>query len=193
MVEKIKSILKNKFYLTLIIIFIVLMITNAVLDRLNDETNNNIINTTPPQNQVDYNNVHPGYDDRNSIIKKLGEPLNNRNTRILEFRSSAPGKPHFVELDDNTVSIIRETIDKVDNIEIDDITSKHGEPEHILYDSRSLGGFYLFVYPQKGLAYVGHPESGILLEIWYFKPMNYEAFKKRHARGYKEDAMDVKH
>ena len=175
---------KNKLNFILIFIIILLVLFYFVNSRKKTETQSQ---QTTPQNQANYNDVVPGVSNREELFVNLGDPLNDKQEDTLEFPSSAAGKPHFIEIERDVVKIIRETVTLDDDVSIKDITQKYGNTKNILFDARSLGGFYLFVYPEKGIAYIGHPESGLLLEIWYFPATDFENFKQEYAVGYSTD------
>jgi len=84
----------------------------------------------------------------------------------------------------DTVVFIREIITAKDKKTTEDITSQYGNAPYTLYGPASVNGFNLYVYLDKGIAYIGHVKEPILLEIWYFQPTTIEDFQVKWAKGY---------
>lgn len=144
-------------------------------------------NTTPIQNltQATFNSLTPGVSTANDVTSKLGKPINT-GPNSLEFKSLSPNRNNQVNIDQGVVSLVKEIITLQDTRRITDITKTYGLAQKILYGPDAAAGFYLFTYPQNGIAYVGHPESGLLLEIWYFPPTDLAGFEANYAKGYSE-------
>jgi hypothetical protein len=136
-----------------------------------------------------YNDLKLGLSTKDEVINKLGEPLNTQlkvNQELLEYESNNPNFNNEVYLQDNKIYFIKEFVTLEDDKKIPSIKNVYGNPDKVLYGPGSGVGFYLYVYPEDGIAYVGHDKSGILLEIWYFTPVTYEEFKFNYAKDYSE-------
>ena len=54
--------------------------------------------------------------------------------------------------------------------------SQFGPPDKELFGPHQGAGFSVFVFLKKGVAIVANPNSGMILEIWYFSPTTLEDF-----------------
>ena len=54
----------------------------------------------------------------------------------------------------------------------------------MLYGPDSVNGYYLFVYPTGGIAYLGNPITKSLLEIWRFIPTDINTLINNWAQNY---------
>ena len=151
------------------------------------QISNNKTPTPTPQNlnQATYNSITPGVSTKDDVTGKLGKPINT-DPNLLEFKSLNPNINNQVNIDQGKVSLIKEIITLSDARRTTDITKTYGLAQKILYGPDAGAGFYLFVYPENGIAYIGHPEAGLLLEIWYFPPTNLSNFKASYADNYSE-------
>ena len=144
--------------------------------------------TSPPlNNQASYQKIVPGVSSKSDVISLLGTPLLEEENTI-EYKSSSPNFNHQITLDQEKVSFVKEvvTLKEKDTKKAQSIIKVYGVPKKMLFGPDAAAGFYLFVYPENGIAYVGHPESGMLLEIWYFPPTNMEGFVDKYAQSYSE-------
>jgi hypothetical protein len=146
---------------------------------------------TPPKNttQATYDSIIPGVSTKEDVINKFGKPINT-DPALLEFRSLSPNRNNQVEISQDKVSLVKEIITLKDTRRTTDVINSYGVAQKILYGPYSDTGFYLFVYPTNGIAYIGHPESGLLLEIWYFPPTNIPDFIANYAEGYSESFQE---
>ncbi|OGM56205.1 hypothetical protein A3E46_00695 [Candidatus Woesebacteria bacterium RIFCSPHIGHO2_12_FULL_46_16] len=140
--------------------------------------------TPTPSAGAKYKFLIPGTSSRGDVLKNLGQPLNDEASELLNFKSNNPNLPHQAVVPEDTVVFIREIITAKDKKTTEDITSQYGNAPYTLYGPASVNGFNLYVYPDKGIAYIGHVEESILLEIWYFQPTTIEDFQTRWAKGY---------
>ncbi|MFH1971545.1 MAG: hypothetical protein ABIJ05_04145 [Patescibacteria group bacterium] len=139
------------------------------------------------QNGASYQNLIPGTSTREEIFQNLGSSLKERDengVRILEYSSKNPNFNNELTVKDEKLSFVKEIVTLEDNIKIPNIINKYGNYENILYGPGSGVGFYLYIYSTKGIAYVGHQDSGLIKEIWYFPPTNFESFKSIYATNY---------
>jgi len=144
------------------------------------------VQPTPiPAKQATYKSLVPGISTKKDVIDKLGEPIKEENNgNLLNFPSSNPEIPNQVIIEEDKLSFIKEIVTLKDKVYISDIEKEYGSTQNILYGPHSSSGFDLYVIPERGIAYVGHEESGLLLEIWYFTPMTFEQFKAKYSPAY---------
>lgn len=166
-----------------------ILITFSILSLLFifTQVSNNKKPSAEPKNltQANYGSITPGVSTVNDVTSKLGKPINT-DPNSLEYKSLSPNRNNQININQGTVSLVKEIVTLKDTKKISDITNAYGLAQKILYGPDAAAGFYLFVYPQNGIAYVGHPESGLLLEIWYFSPTDLAGFKANYAKGYSE-------
>jgi hypothetical protein len=135
---------------------------------------------------VSYNSLTPGKSTVNDAIEKLGEPVSGSGSNRLVFRSTSPNRNHEITAENDKIVLIKEVVSVNDTKSSDQLKSAHGEALYILYGPRSGVGFYLYAYPEKGIAYLGHHLDSTLLEIWYFQPTTFEMFRSKWASNYSE-------
>ena len=140
--------------------------------------------TPTPSVGARYKSLIPGTSSRGDVLNNMGKPLNDEASDLLNFKSSNPNLPHQVTIPVDTVVFIREIITAKDKKTTEDITSQYGNAPYTLYGPASVNGFNLYVYLDKGIAYIGHVKEPILLEIWYFQPTTIEDFQVKWAKGY---------
>jgi len=137
-----------------------------------------------PKTGASYKTLTPGISSKSDAIKEFGAPINGEGSSALLFGSDNPNFPHQVALQEDKVEFIKQIITAKDKENANEIKALYGDPPYILYGEYSASGFNLYVYPDKGIAYIGHPKEGILLEIWYFTPTTIEDFRSKWAKNY---------
>src|SRR3972149_8738786 len=126
--------------------------------------------STKPEKLATFYNLQPGTSTKDDVIKALGYPKKDSTSSAtpVEYDSKSPTRNNEVYFKDNVVSIIKHQVTVNDNIKIENIQSEYGKHEYKLYGPASESGFNLYVYLQKGIAYLGNEYTGEILEIWYF-------------------------
>jgi len=145
------------------------------------------VETVPTKQGVSWQSLTPGVSGKNQVIEKLGNPIEEtkeEDQSILDFRSSSSTRNHQAVFENETANFLREIVTLKDEKTTEDLKEMYGETENVLYGPDAYNGYYLFVYPEKGVAYLGSPGTGNLLEIWYFPPTNMEDFTSVWAQGY---------
>lgn len=174
----------KKHLLTVLIIFFILVSAITIIIFVRSRSKPIVQSGTTTG--AGYKSLVPGVSTKQDAIKILGTPLNDPSSDTLTFRSNNPNIPNKVVADTDKVVLIKEIVTAKDNKTTNDITDKYGAASYTLYGPDSINGFNLYVYPDKGIAYLGHIKEPIVLEIWYFQPTSTEDFKTRWATEYSE-------
>lgn len=134
--------------------------------------------------------ITPGETTKEGVVKILGEPLEEKDENgktVSFFKSTSPTRNHEILFEEQIVSFSKEIVTLQDEKEIEDIKTLHGTTDNVLYGPDSYNGYFLFVYPEKGIAYLGNPGTGDLLEVWYFIPNSMDEFRSLYAPGYQTE------
>ena len=167
--------LKPKLLQILFLLFVAIAVVLYVRSR---------VSPPRPTGGADYNSLVPGLSSKQAAIDKLGEPLGGPDAEVLLYKSNNPNLPNELRLEENTIFFIKEIVAPSDNKTSDQIKQIYGDTNYILYGLGSGSGFALYVYPDRGIAYVGHTRASVLLEIWYFPPTTFPEFRSRWASDY---------
>lgn len=138
-----------------------------------------------------YKELAPGASTRADLERVLGPVIDQTEEGLLLFKSTNPNLPHEVVMSEDTVAFIKEAVTAQDKKTSDEITQKYGAAPYVLYGPGSMSGFNLYVYPDKGIAYLGHSKEAVLLEVWYFQPTSIDNFKSRWAKEYSENISPI--
>lgn len=171
----------------LFVLLAISILSVAYIVYLSSAGKKNATKTPIPITGVTYNSLTPGLSTETDITKQLGTALKETQsgkTTTLEYKSTNPNFNNQLSVNSGTLSLVKQIVSSADNIFISDITQKYENYENILYKSGSSIGFNLYIYPDKGIAYLGHQGSGIVLEIWYFKPTTFDQFVNNYGQGY---------
>lgn len=137
---------------------------------------------------AEYMGLTPGSSSRTDVLDQNGTPLTEKRSgdeTILEYKSqSNPNFNNEFQLRSNQLVFVKQHVTAEDKISISDIVKKYGNYQNVLYGSKSQNGFDLYIYPDKGIAYIGHQQAGIILEIWYFQPTDLQTFMSTFAKDY---------
>lgn len=185
---------KKKLILLLFVLSIISIV--FIVYKLKRQREISPVSTPISEIGVDYKGLIPGKTSEDEVINKLGIPMKEsreENIKILEYKSTNPNYNNIAKVENNTLSFFKEIVTPDDNIKITDINQKYGNYEKVLYPSGSETGFNLYVYPSKGIAYMGHQLSGIITEIWFFPPTSFEEFRKLYAPDYPDQPIPRGH
>lgn len=181
-----KKILNKKFlFFSLVLLSSIATVFISSKIKNNSSVTSNVPTSLSFSNQIDYQKIIPGVSLKKDVVSLLGDPLNEEGNTI-EYKSSSPNFNHQITFDQEKVSFVKEivTLKEKDSKKGQDVIKAYGEPKAMLYGPDAEAGFFLFVYPEDGVAYIGHPESGLLLEIWHFPSTNLESFINKYAQDY---------
>lgn len=141
-----------------------------------------------------WNNFQPGKTTKKDVVNKLGDPETETKTdggSLDAFSSESPVRLHQVLFDSQNVSqLFKKIITAGDTATPKDIIQIYGDASNILYGADSINGIYLYVYSDKGIAYLGNNQSNTLFEIWYFAPTSLDNFMKNLASGYSKEPLN---
>lgn len=171
-----------------LVILIVLAILLFVADKIiKSKTSSLLVLPAPISAGVaDYKSIVPGKSTLEEVNKLLGLPIeqNEKNGKtIAEYESSSKYRNNVVTVQNGVATLIKEVVAATDNKKAESITSLYGIAPYQLYEQRPSSTFDLYVYPNNGIAYIGH-EDGTLLEVWYFQPTTIESFSDSWGQGY---------
>jgi len=170
----------------IIILFVVLLLIINQFLKPESSTTISKLTPTPGIKESSYRTIVPGSSTGEQLNKVMGEPLTTKtegNKKISEYKSSSQYRNNIGVTENGKVSFIKEIVTIGDDKKVSDITSIYGKAPNILYEGNTNSSFNLYVYPDKGIAYLGHAD-GTLLEIWYFIPTNIDDFKNKWASNY---------
>jgi hypothetical protein len=131
----------------------------------------------------------PGKTTRGEVITLLGQPrqdIQGTSNETLVYGATSKTLSHQIIIEGGIVTMVKEMISYGDTEKVSDITKVYGLSTFSLYGQGSEGGSKLYVYPDKGIAYIGMPQFDTLEEIWHFVPTTVEDFKAKWAAGYSD-------
>lgn len=178
-----KNLLKNKK--TIILIALAALCIISIIFIVSSANKN----TTHPQNTpqtsaiASWNDLIPGVSSQENVVNELGQPKAVDGNTLL-FNSKSVTKDNQVVIEGGTAVFFKVDIAPTEKRTSDEIASKYGVAQKTLYGPDSVNGFYLFVYPSNGIAYVGNPNTKDITEIWYFKPTTINDFMDKWAEDY---------
>jgi len=171
----------NKIIL-LVVIFLVIISAVVILVKFSKPS-------PKPNLNDELSNIAPG-DTKDKVIDTLGNPNSTLSSGTLfEYYSNNPNSNHKITIDPKTnkIILIKEIISLKNEKTSKFITDKFGTATISLYGPESSAGIKLFVYPDKGIAYVGWDDYELINEIWYFEPTDINTFKIKFADDYSEE------
>lgn len=178
--------IKNKKIIILAVL-ILLTIAVVVIYYLTSQTSQN---TEPNIQKPSFSSLEPGVSKEKEVEEKLGEPVESEDFGDLllkKYKSYNEYRPNEVIYEDNTVKLIVEKIPSDSTLNMYDLINQYGKlNENILYGPLSVGGFYLYSKPEIGLAFIANPNSGTVVEMWYFEPMSFSEFRESYAKDYQD-------
>jgi hypothetical protein len=137
-----------------------------------------------------YRGLTPGVSTSEDVSKVLGTPVETSqqgNETVNSYKSTSPARDHTADFLDNRLSFFKEIVSTYDkSVDVKSFEKKYGDPPYTLYGEASYGGFNLYAYPEKGVAYIGNRDGNVITEIWYFPPTTFDNFKKTWAPNYSE-------
>jgi hypothetical protein len=178
---------KRNKKLKLIVLVVFILLIAYLIYRLRPKTMTNISTPTNKQ-QASYDNLQPGESTLQDVEKTLGDPLSEQTSgaeKRLEFKSISEARNNEAIINDQKLEFFIEKV--ASNKTAEDITKQYGVTNNVLYGPDAYNGYYLYVYPDNGIAYIGNPITRDVIEIWYFSPLSLEDFKQKWAQDYKTE------
>ena len=178
--------LKSKAWLILLVSVMVVIIIFflSIRSKPSGDENNQGQEDVSTLKGAGYESLFPGQSTKPEVIEKLGEPLNDKASDILDFKSSNPNLPNKIVTENEKVVFIKEIITAEDGKTPTKFLDLYGDAPYVLYGPESIHGFNLYIYPDRGIAYLGHFKEPFLLEVWYFQPTKFEDFRDKWASSY---------
>lgn len=176
------------FGLLILLFLFVIYILNKNKKAADDQTNQ-----VKPQIST-YENLTLGKSSRNEIVNNIGLPNKeyfDNNKLHLEYTTLNPNFNDEFVLENERLTFIKKIIVINDKLRVGDLKSKYGNEEYILYGPGSSIGLKMFVYPSKGVAFIGFEGKGYLTEVWYFEPTNIEQFKTKFGLNYSDTPEEI--
>lgn len=179
-----KKSVKLKILVGLVVIFVV--VAGALIYY---STNLTSEKRPEPLKPVGYwNQIIPGQTKKDEIIQKLGNPKSeeekNQDYSLLGFASDSPTTDHYVTIqkESNSVASAFYVVGKDEGKKLDQFLQEHGQPEKVMY-SNFMDGVKTFIWLKVGLAVWADENSGGILFIRYFIPMELSEFINLYGGG----------
>ncbi len=155
------------FLLSLLVV--VILVTELFARRLPQETAVNA-----------WKNIIPGKTTPEEVESSLGQPQQKAEIEgkmTYFYQSPIPDWPDKIQLseDQKVVEIIKHYFPSASE-NYQSFLDKYGSPDKELFGPHAQAGFSVFVFLQKGVAVIANPDSGKVMEIWYFPPKNLGEF-----------------
>lgn len=141
---------------------------------------------------VDLSQITPGKSTRADLINKLGQPnkvTQTTNSETLFYNSTSRTRDSQITISQDVVVLIKEMLTYSDQKKASDIEKVYGLSTYSLFGPDYAGGNKLYIYPSKGIAYLGDPKFDTIDEIWYFEPTTIDIFKQKFAPNYTEQKV----
>lgn len=189
LINKLKNLSINKKVLIIVgltSVLIIFIIANVV-----NMQKHAVPTTTPaPGQTLTYQGLTPGVATKEDVVSALGSPINteaDNGFEVLDFESDVADRPHQAYIDNEKLVLFKETIKWSKNIY--DVQKVLGTPKYSLYTSDVPGSFEIYIYPNNGVAYIGHPKTTTITDIWYFVPMSFDDFKNTWGKDFFENVI----
>jgi len=177
----------------LILLATISVLSIILIISLTNKKREGVVNPNPTtQSHVQiakYKDISTGEEfNEDKINNLLGFPTESTSSgevKINKYRSSNEYRTNEIMIENNEVDFIREVVNPDDNKNSNDIRKIYGISNVILYEKYSDSILDLYVYPNNGIAYLGHIDGGIF-EIWYFKPTDIDSFIEKYAQNYQK-------
>ncbi|MCX6704903.1 MAG: hypothetical protein NT162_01015 [Candidatus Woesebacteria bacterium] len=141
------------------------------------------LETTPTTTPSEINKIVPGKSTEVEVFDALGKPK-LVNGDVQTFDSLSPTRDNQIVYQEGVAQLIKEIVAYSEKRNTDEVALKYGTSQDMLYGPDSVNGYYLFVYPTEGVAYLGNPISKSLLEIWRFSSTDINTFINKWGQGY---------
>ncbi len=128
-------------------------------------------------------------DEANILLGKPLETNSDGNITTSKYKTLNEYRSNkIISKDGLSELIVEEIINNEKTAE--DIRKVYGISPVILYEKTPLSTFNLYVYSDKGIAYLGH-KDGTILQIWYFSPTTIADFITKWGGDYLKEPSKV--
>jgi outer membrane protein assembly factor BamE (lipoprotein component of BamABCDE complex) len=141
---------------------------------------------------ADLSQITPGKSTKGDVVYKLGKPnkeSENEDVTILYYNSTSKTRDSQITISQDIVVLIKEMLTYSDPKKVSDIEKTYGLSNYSLFGPDYAGGNKLYIYPAKGIAYLGDPKFDTIDEIWYFESTSIEIFKQKFASNYTQEKV----
>lgn len=193
--QKIKELLQKKPILKTVLVFLVITLGFIFFNQTKEKKVTVPTQTSTSSEIATFEGISPGTAfNEDEINEKLGFPVSTKEEKdgveVSDYRSTNEYRNNQLKIQNGTIKFIREVVNLDAKKSSEDIIKTFGISTYVLYNKDSSSVFDLYVYPNNGIAYLGH-EDGTLLEIWYFQPTDINNFIETWATNYQEEKPTV--
>jgi hypothetical protein len=138
---------------------------------------------------VDLSSIIPGTTTKEDVLTVLGKPLKSSvdgTTETLNYSSTNKNLDSQIITDSGVVVFIKEFVSVNNKTKVSEITNNYGLSNYSFFGPDYAGGNKLYVYPSKGIAYIGDPKFDYIEQLWRFIPTTIEDFRGKWAANYTE-------
>lgn len=171
----------KKIFILFIIIAAAVVVLFLIFGRQSifKQQNGPVITPRPTPLPSVYRGVIPGTSTVEEVVGSLGAPIRRdiyKNTSTLVYPSGLGNQPINVGVGlDNTIFLITEPV--APTVRFTQLVGTD-TADLILYGLFEDEGFRLFIYLNKGVAFLANPTTQIVKEKWYFHPTNAAVFQE---------------
>lgn len=190
--NKLRSLFRKKWF------YLILVILTAFLFFILKNRNAGNVPVSQPgianREVASFGEILPGKTSIDRVNELLGFPINTNivdGKNLQDYRTSNEFRNHQVITENSLVKLIKEAVNIEDAKSAETIRNTYGIAPYILYEKKPSSVFDLYVYPENGIAYIGH-EDGTILEIWYFEPTTIDDFISKWANDYSKQKYSGK-
>ena len=138
----------------------------------------NLPNPKPTSEIVFYQGITLGQSNKTDVLALLGDPTRTEQdgaNEILLYPSPHPRLFNTIVFQDQVVVLIDMIMGDEDALAFSAIKALYGEPVHIAY-TNYLQGSMVYIYPDKGRAFIADENADIVFTKQCFLPMSLEDY-----------------
>lgn len=157
----------KKFLLIISVVVFVLLSFFSYISSRNEAPSFNVGNVGS------WKGVSAGKSSLEDVYKSVGQPEKTSEVNgevVLEYPSSSEFWKNEVVVSGETVRFIKRPILPTDDRSLKNNLSQFQETPTKLFGPDSEAGFFLFVFPTNGIAFLADPNKDVVYEIWHFQP-----------------------
>lgn len=180
---------KQKAFLLLLIVVLIIIAVVLLAARATAPSENTPLSTHSSHGTA-WNDITPGSTNVSDLEKYIGKPIRS-NGNLLEFPSKSDTQNHVIITDGSKVVFIKEIRTPQENIPLSKSMTPYGPNFTRLYGPESSSGNNLYVYLDKGIAFLGNEITNTVNETWYFAPTSIQEFLKTWGKTYQTSPEKV--